>query len=265
MPPGARIIQIGARDWELAKNYPAEMAFKADVKETLRALLPVLQRRANGERASESKRRLDVLAGSNWSAKRERARQDAAKLVDARPMDPRVLMLRLTEALPRDAVVLEEALVSGFSLLNFLPLRDAHGFYGLASGGIGFAMGGAVGISLALRDRPVVAIVGDGSALYSIQALWTAAHMQLPITYVIPNNRGYRILKERLKSMRGTDKFIGMDIREPEIDFVALAQSMGVPARRVADPAEVGPALQQAMQGPGPRLLDVRVADGFGA
>jgi benzoylformate decarboxylase len=264
MPPGARVIQIGERDWELAKNYPAEMAFKADVKETLRMLVRVLRARAAPVRAADSKRRLDALATTNWTAKRERARQDAAKLVDARPMDPRALMMRLTEALPRDVVVLEEALVSGFSLLNFLPLRDAHGFYGLASGGIGFAMGGAVGISLALRDRPVVAIVGDGSAMYSIQALWTAAHMKLPITYVIPNNRGYRILKERLKSMRGTDRFIGMDIREPEIDFVALAQSMGVPARRIVDPAEVGPAVQQSMQGDGPSLLDVRVADGFG-
>jgi benzoylformate decarboxylase len=264
LPAGARVIQIGERDWELAKNYPAEMAFKADVKETLRALIRVVHARSGPDRAAESKRRLDALAANNWSAKRERARQDATKLIDARPMDPRVLMMRLTEALPRDAVVLEEALVSGFSLLNFLSLRDAHGFYGLASGGIGFAMGGAVGISLALRDRPVVAIVGDGSAMYSIQALWTAAHLRVPITYVIANNRGYRILKERLKSMRGTDKFIGMDLREPEIDFAALAQSMGVPARRIADPAEVGPALKQSMQAGGPNLLDVRVADGFG-
>ncbi|MCC7548722.1 MAG: thiamine pyrophosphate-binding protein, partial [Burkholderiales bacterium] len=122
----------------------------------------------------------------------------------------------------------------------------------------------AIGVSMALRDRPVVAIVGDGSAMYSIQALWSAAHMKLPITYVIPNNRGYRILKERLKSMRGTDRFIGMDLREPELDFVALARSMGVPARRISDPDEVGPALQAAIAGGGPSLLDVSVSDGFG-
>ena len=264
MPPGARVIQIGERDWELAKNYPAEIAIKADVKETLRALVPVVTARGGAARAAESQRRLDALRTGNWTAKRERARQDAHKLLAARPMDPRALMMRITEALPRDVVVLEEALVSGFSLLNFLPLRDAQGFYGLASGGIGFAMAGAVGISVALRDRPVVAIVGDGSAMYSIQALWTAAHMKLPITYVIPNNRGYRILKERLKSMRGTDRFIGMDIREPEIDFVALAQSMGVQARRIVEPDEVGPALRESMQRGGPALLDVSVADGFG-
>lgn len=264
MPPGVRLIQIGERGWELAKNYPAEIAVQANVKATLRALTAVLERTITPQRRSRAQQHLSEIAAHNWSAKRERARQDATKLSAARPMDPRVLMMRLTEVLPRDAVVLEEALVSGFSLLNFLPLRDAQGFYGLASGGIGFAMGGAIGISLALRDRPVVAIVGDGSAMYSIQALWTAAHLKLPITYVIPNNRGYRILKERLKSMRGTERFIGMDIREPELDFVALAQSMGVPAQRIVDPAEVGPALQRSMASGGPSLLDVSVADGFG-
>ncbi|HZP87497.1 MAG TPA: thiamine pyrophosphate-dependent enzyme [Burkholderiales bacterium] len=264
MPPGARIVQIGERDWELAKNYPVEIAIKANVKETLRALLPLLRHRMTPHEQAQAQRRLQEIAHSNWSAKRERAHQDATKLEYVRPMDPRVLMMRISEALPRDVVVLEEALVSGFSLLNFLPLRDPQGFYGLASGGIGFAMGGAIGISLALRDRPVVAIVGDGSAMYSVQALWTAAHMKLPITYVIPNNRGYRILKERLKSMRGTERFIGMDIRAPELNFVALAQSMGVPAQRVVDPADVGPMLQKAMSSGGPSLLDVSVADGFG-
>ena len=138
-------------------------------------------------------------------------------------------------------------------------MRDAQGFYGLASGGIGFAMAGAVGISVALPDRPVVAIVGDGSAMYSIQALWTAAHLKLPITYVIRNNRSYRILKERLVSMRGPSKFIGMDLRDPEIDFVALAQSMGVPAKRITDAQDVVPALRAAIASGVPNLLDISV------
>jgi benzoylformate decarboxylase len=172
--------------------------------------------------------------------------------------------MQIADTLPKEAVVVEEGLTSTFSLLGFLPLRDSKSYFGLASGGIGFAMGGAVGISLALKDRPVVAIVGDGSAMYSVQALWTAAHLQLPITYVIPNNRGYRILKERLVSFRKTDKFVGMDLREPEIDFVALAQSLGVPAQRIADPGAIAPALRAAVATGKPALLDVSVMDGFG-
>jgi benzoylformate decarboxylase len=110
----------------------------------------------------------------------------------------------------------------------------------------------------------VTAVVGDGSAMYGIQALWTAAHMKLPITYVIPNNRSYRILKERLISMRATDRFVGMDIREPAIDFTGLANSMGLPARRVTDPADIVPALREAAGREGPSLVEVMVADGFG-
>jgi len=224
LPDRARVVQIGNRDWELAKNYPAEIALKADVKETLRALLPVLRSRMTAEQASESARRLGELAANNWTAQRVRAQQDALKAAAARPMDPRLLMLRLTEALPRDAVVVDEGLTASISLLSLFSVRDAHCYYGLASGAIGFAMAGAVGVSLALRDRPVMAVVGDGSAMYSIQALWTAAHLKLPLTYVIANNRSYRILKERLKSMRGSERYIGMDRRQPEIDFMGLTE-----------------------------------------
>ena len=176
-------------------------------------------------------------------------------------------MLQIAESLPADAVVVEEGLVSARSLHSFLALRDARSFYGLASGGIGFAIAGAIGIKLAHPDRPLLAVIGDGSAMYSIQALWTAAHLHLPITYVICNNRSYRILKERLlafKGMAATNQFFtGMDFHDPAIDFVALAQSMGVSARRITELDDFVPALQAALAHDGPDLLDVVVHDGF--
>ena len=181
------------------------------------------------------------------------------------PVDPRYLMLRISETLPQNAIVVEEALTSSASLPGFLELRDPKGFYGLASGGLGFGLPGAVGISLAQPGRPVVAIIGDGSVMYGVQALWTAAHLKLPITYVIANNRSYRILKERLVSMRSTDRFTGMDIRDPEIDFTGLARSLGVAAQRVTDPEGIVPALREALQSGRPRLIEVMVADGFGS
>jgi benzoylformate decarboxylase len=265
LPQGARIVQIGERDWEIAKNYPCEVAIKADVKETLAALAGVLERRRSADQAAQAARRLSGLAQENWTVKRERLVREVLPAADTRPIDPRYLMMRIAQAVPPEAVVVDEGLVSAFSLLSFLPLRDAHGYYGLASGGIGFAMAGAIGIGLALRSRPLLAIVGDGSAMYSIQALWTAANLKLPLTYLITNNRGYRILKERLRALRGAERFIGMDLREPEIDFVALAQSMGVPARRIERADDIVPALQAALRSGAPSLLDVRVADGFGA
>jgi benzoylformate decarboxylase len=264
MPEATAVIQIGARDWELAKNYPAELAIRADLKETLRALLPVLSQRRGAQRAQEAQQRLAEIARNNWSAKRARLREDLLTAAHATPIDPRYLTLRIVEALPADVVLMEEALTTTFQLPSLFPYRDAQCYFGLASGGIGFAVGGAVGVSLALPDRPVVAIIGDGSAMYSIQALWTAAHLKRPITYVIANNRSYRILKDRQLARRGNRAFFGMDLRDPELDFVAMAQSMGVPARRVIDPAEIVPALRAAIAANGPSLLDVSVADGFG-
>lgn len=265
MPPGRVVLQIAERDWELAKNYPADMAVRADVGTTLRALIATLRRRMDAPARDAAAGRLQALAARNWTAKRALAVADALKFADRLPLTPPYLSKVLADAIPHDAVVLEEALTTGFPLLDFLRLRDSQGFYGLASGGIGFAMGGAVGISLALPQRPVVALVGDGSAMYSIQALWTAAHCKRPITYVIANNRSYRILKERLKAFRGTDRFVGMDLREPDIDFVALATSMGVRAARIERPDQFEPALREASRSGQTWLLDVPVADGFGS
>ena len=259
LPPELKVIHISERAHELGKNYHTDVAVQADVKQTLRALLPLLK----VDRAA-AERRLRELRARNWSTQRDKARMDAMLAAETQPIDPQYLALRFTEALPRDAVVVDEGLVSTYSLPKFLALRGPRDYYGLASGGLGFAVPGAVGISLALPGRPLAAIVGDGAAMYSIQGLWTAAHLDLPITYVIANNRGYRIIKERLVSFRKTDKFTGMDIRAPELDFVALARSMGLAARRVTNPQDIAPALREAFASARPNLVDVRVADGFG-
>ena len=114
-------------------------------------------------------------------------------------------------------------------------------------------------MSLAQPDRPVLAAVGDGSAMYTVQALWTAAHLALPITYLVINNRGYRIIKDRLVSMRKSDRFVGMDITEPTIDFVAVAQGLGMAARRVTRPQEIASVLREAIASKAPNLIEVVV------
>jgi benzoylformate decarboxylase len=260
LPEGLPVVHVSERGWELGKNYRTDVAIQANVKETLKALLPLVRAR----RAPQAAARLAALKDRNWTAQRAKAAVAAMGEAEATPIDPRFLMLRISEHLPKDAVVVEEALISSLSLPGFLPVREPRAWYGLASGGLGFAMPGAIGASLALPGRPVVAVVGDGSAMYGIQALWTAAHLKLPVTYVIANNRSYRILKERLVSMRGSDKFVGMDIKDPAIDYVGLARAMGVPGRRVTDPNDVAPALREAAEQGGPSLIEVVVADGFG-
>jgi benzoylformate decarboxylase len=261
LPESLPVLHVSERAHELGKNYRTDLAVQADVKQTLLSLLPLL--RKNQDRAKAGAR-LAGLKSSNWSAQRDRARVEALLAAETSPIDPQYLVLRFTEALPRDAVVVDEGLVSTYSLPKFLALRGPKDYYGLASGGLGFAVPGAVGISMALPGRPVAAIVGDGSAMYGIQGLWTAAHHRLPITYLIANNRGYRIIKERLVSFRKTDRFTGMDLRDPDIDFVSLAASFGLAARRVTDPQDIAPALREAFASGKPNLIDLRVADGFG-
>ena len=263
MPEDLPLVQIGLADWEMGKNYPAEIALRADVGETLRALLPVLSRLADGDCCARAAERLAALRSRNWSARREAERERARSASNATPIDPTWLMHALVDAIPPDAVVVDEGLVTSRPLLNLYPFRDRDAYFGLASGGIGFAIGGAIGISLAHPERRVVAIIGDGSAMYGVQALWTAAHLDLPVTYVIANNRSYRILKERIVAYGGRESFAGMDLRNPEIDFAALAESLGVPAQRVSAPDEIVDAMRGALERPGPMLLDVAVAEGF--
>ncbi len=264
LPEGMPIVQISERDWELGKNYPAEIAVKANVRETLFSLNALLRKKMTAQQRNDAEARLEDIKKQNWEARRAQLVEQTVKLANTVPVDPQFMVMTIAEVVPKNVVVVEEGLSSTFKLLDYLRLDDHQCYFGLASGGIGFAMSGAIGVSLALPDRPVVAIVGDGSAMYSIQALWTAAHLKLPITYVIPNNRGYRILKERLVSFRNTDRFVGMDITDPDIDFVGLAASMGVPSRHVDAPQDFSEVLREAIASGQPNLIDLRVANGFG-
>jgi len=264
LPPGLAVAHISEKPWELGKNYRTDVAVQADVKQTLRALLPVVRAMRTPDAAARAAARLDALRPRNWTAQRAQAAAQASAAAHASPIDPRYLVMQMCDQLDRDSVVIEEALTSATPLPGFLHVADRQSYYGLASGGLGFGVPGAVGASLALPGRRVTALIGDGSAMYGIQALWTAAHLKLPITYVIANNRSYRILKDRLVSMRATDRFVGMDMREPAIDYTGLAQSLGVPARRVTDGADIVPALREAAGRDGPGLIEVMIADGFG-
>ena len=259
MPSGMAIVQIGLEDWEMGKNYAAEIAIRGDVRETLAALVPVLEIKGGPFHAETAQARLDAVADRNWSALRIQRSETALTKQDTMPIDGDWLMMDICNALPEDAIVVNEGLTTAWNLLQFLPFRDRYNFHSFASGGIGWALPAAVGIQLAQPDRPVVALVGDGSAMYSIQALWTAANMKAPVTYVILDNQGYRIIKQRLKAFHGNETFIGMDFTDPPIDFVELAHSMGVPAQRITEPGAVRPALEAAIASNGPTLLDVMV------
>jgi benzoylformate decarboxylase len=259
LPPNLPVVHLGLIDWDMGKNFPVELAVHADLNETLKALTPRLSKIGGEALAQRAKARLARLAGENWSAKRQSLARRLEQGAEAKPIDYDWLSLKIAEALPSNAVVVNEGLTSARHLTDLIPYRDRYGFHALASGGIGWGLPAAVGVALAQAPRPVCCFSGDGSAMYSIQALWTAAHHKLPITYVIANNGGYRIIKQRLRSFHGNDHYIGMDFADPAIDFAALARSMGMPAERITEPAAVPAALRRAFSTAGPKLLDVVV------
>jgi benzoylformate decarboxylase len=266
LPPGMAVAHLSERAWELGKNYRTDLALLGDVKESLAALLPVLRARiaADAGFAARAAQRLAALGERNWSRRRAQAVVEAQAAAVASPIDPRYFAWRFAEALPRDAVVVEEAATTMEALLSFIRMRDRAGYFGLSSGALGFGIPWAVGASLALPSRPVAAAIGDGSAMYALPALWTAAHLQLPITFVIVNNRGYRVLKERLPPWEGRQIFTGMNLHEPAIDFAGLAQSLGLSAVRVSAPGELDGVLRAGFVSGKPNLIEVRVADGYG-
>jgi benzoylformate decarboxylase len=257
LPDGLPILQIGLVDWDLAKNYGAEIAVKADVKETLKALVPALKAAGGSALEARASKGIAELASKNWSARRKPLMEQIAKAAGKSPIDPDYLTLQLVEAMPDNAILVDEGLTSGRQLLSLRPHRDRYGYHALASGGIGWGVPASVGVSLANPQRPVVCFSGDGSAMYSIQALWTAAHHRLPLNVVICNNGGYRIIKQRLLAFHGDDHYVGMDFVDPPVDFSGMAKSLGLEAIRITDPAELKPKLSDAFKRPGAKLIEV--------
>jgi benzoylformate decarboxylase len=236
---------------------------RADVGETLKALTPLLEKRGGERLAARAKAALARLAEHNWTAKKAQLTARIETRAGAKPIDGDWLTLEIARALTPDTVFVNEGLTAGRYVNDLVPYRDRYGFHGLASGGIGWGLAASVGVALARAPRPVLCYSGDGSAMYTIQALWSAAHLKLPITYVIADNGGYRILKQRLKAFHGNDTPIGMDLVDPKVDFVGLAKSLGMPAERISEPDALAPALAKALASPGPKLFDVIVDPRF--
>jgi benzoylformate decarboxylase len=261
LPEGMPILQVGLVEWDLAKNYGVEIALKADVKETLRVLIPALKTAGGAALEARAKQGVAALASKNWSARRAILVEEISKNKNRSPIDPDWLALQVINTIPDNGILVDEGLTSSRHINALRPHRDRYGYHALASGGIGWGLPAAVGVSLANPDRPVVCFSGDGSAMYSIQALWTAAHHKLPLTVVIVNNGGYRIIKQRLLAFHGDDHFVGMDFVDPKVDFTAMAKALGLEAFRITEARDLKPTLTSAFKSPGPKLIEV-MADG---
>ena len=262
MPEGMPIVHLDTNPWELGKNYPAEVAILGEPKTTLPELTAAIAAARSAQEAQEAMARLQAaLADGRADLAKLHAQADA--LSGRTPIHPLALMQAIGRVLPADAVVIDETVSSGNGLRRFLKSEDPQSFFGMRGGGIGWGLPAAVGAKLALPDRPVVALVGDGSAMYTIQSLWTAARENLRMVFVIVNNYSYRILKQRTNAMKGLaaqhDSYVGMDLDRPRVDFCAVARGLGLTAHKAATLPDAMGLLEAALRHDGPTLLDIEV------
>jgi benzoylformate decarboxylase len=262
MPEDYPVIHLDTDPWELAKNYPEKVSILGEPKVTLPELTAaVLAARSASDAESAVKRLAHVRAEGISSLAKLHAMADAVS--ERHPIHPLALMQTIGRLLPDDAVVIDETVSSGSGLRRFLKSDDAQSFYGLRGGGIGWGLPAAIGVKLALPDRPVVALIGDGSAMYTIQGLWTAARENLKMVFVVINNYSYRILKQRTNAMKGlaaqTDNYVAMDLDKPRVDFVSVARGLGLKAHKATNLSDLGDLLEAALATDGPTLIDVEV------
>src|SRR5436190_12422804 len=172
------------------------------------------------------------------------------------PIPVEYLLHTLANAMPQNAVLVEEAPSHRPAMQKFMPMRGQDSFYTMASGGLGWSLPAAVGMALGRGDVRTVCLIGDGSAMYSIQALWTAAQRKLPLTIVVINNAGYGAMRSFSQVMQ-VRNVPGLDIHG--LDFVKLAQGHGCDAVKVTKSSELAPALKHALSHDGTSLVEVMV------
>ena len=266
MPPGMPLIHLDTDPWEIGKNYPADAAILGDPKSTLPELSAMVRERMSSAARGAARARLQTASEASL-ADREALRAKARALAKTVPIQPLALLGAIGDMLPKDAVVIEEALSSAPGIRQLIRSDDPQSYFGLRGGGIGWGLPAAIGVKLALPQRPVVALIGDGSAMYTVQALWTAAHYRIPVVFVILNNTSYRILKQRLHAMQGishqVDQYVGMELIDPAVDFLSLSRSFGVKAERAKTVHEATDLLAQALKDGGPMLIDVTLDRSF--
>jgi benzoylformate decarboxylase len=175
----------------------------------------------------------------------------------ADPISVDYLMHVLDEALPADVAIVDETASSKARLHRYLRPAAPGGYHSSATGGLGYVMPAAVGLKMALPGRTVVCVIGDGSSMYSIQALWSAARYGVAVPFVVVNNAGYSILKGYRDSIGAGERVPGLDV--PGLDFVGIARGMGVDGERVEDSAALPEAVERALGAGKPYLLDVIV------
>ena len=257
LPEHTELLHLSSDPVQPGRTWPTRLGLTGDPRLTLEAILPRLR-----EAAPEDASAALVRAREQRERVVAEAEERAESAYQEQPMLPAAAVHALLRALPDDMPVVDEAVTAGAHVRRFHRTTQPGRYFFCRSGGLGWGMPAAAGVSLGLGREPVLCVVGDGSAMYAPQALWTAAQLRLPVIFVVIGNGEYRILKDAMRGRGGGSEkppTVGMDLAEPSLDFRALAASMGVPATYVDRADDVGEAVEAAAGTDGPHLLHLAV------
>lgn len=265
LPDTATLVQLESNYERIALNFSPNLGLIGNLRATLEQLTQVLEPIANASYRAAAAERNTALATARQAA-REAATDRLERQGDTLPMTPARAIHELSQALPDGTIVVDETITASLEVATQFDYAAPGDFFAGAGGGIGQGIAGALGVQVAQPDRRVLALTGDGSAMYSIQALWTAVHHQLPIVFVILSNREYRILKHNLDIYRqrfdavSNKPYPHMDLTAPVLGFPEMAKGMGMQAATVADPGEIPSALERAFAANAPYLLELEIS-----
>ena len=263
-PPGATVLQIEESTERLARNHRLAAGLIAGLCPALEAVSALVRQDGSAAYAAAATGRNERFASLHEEERTaRRARLEAMQ--ERRPMPVPIMLEALAAAVPEDVVIVEEAITGSPEIPKAFSFGGFGDYFCGRGGGIGQGIAGALGVKLANPDRPLVCLSGDGSAMYSIQALWTAAHHRLPIVFIILANSEYRILKHNLDIYRRrfdvatNHPYREMDLVDPPLGFVEIAAGMGVAGTRVTEPDALAAAVRDALAAGAPRLIEVAV------
>ncbi|MEW5804305.1 MAG: thiamine pyrophosphate-binding protein [bacterium] len=261
---GARLFQVDLNSWEIAKNFPVEVGIIADPKATLDAIAAGIESRPDPEfqrKAAERKTYWQKKKKEQW----ETVQIQYDHLRQARPMHASLMMKTVVEMLPENAIIYDESITSTSSLVHSLYNAPPSRYFSSRGRCLGVGWTGAVGVKLAFPNQPVLALSGDGAALYVIQSLWTAARHNLHLIFIVCNNRSYRILKLNTLEYWAEEgvelrQFPQQDLDYPVVQFDEIARGFGVKPWSANDPDSLRNALKEALADTsGPHLIDVQI------
>ncbi|HEY4454183.1 MAG TPA: thiamine pyrophosphate-binding protein [Pseudonocardiaceae bacterium] len=256
IPEGVTVLQLDTDPTEIGRNFAVRAGLVGAIAPTLAALTAAL-----GPFPDRAER--TAATGARIAAERAAVDAEALAAYGGSPLHPLAAAHAIAAGLPPGAVVVDEAITVGVHLRKVFRPDRPRSFVHTIGGGLGWGIGAAIGTRLGAPERPVVAVLGDGSAMFGLQGLWSAARYQVPVLFTVMNNGEYRTLKDTLDNERSRStrlgRYVGLDLHPPDLDWRSAAAFFGVRAVRAQDAGDLREIVASAAELDAPLLVDVPV------